>query len=163
MVNAELQPVLDNIAIILIQRSQNFTIAESCTGGLVSALITSQAGSSNYYKGGVISYCDSVKEQSLGVPKALLKSVGAVSRPVAKLMAEGVRQNLSSDWGLSVTGIAGPSGGSIEKPVGTVFFSWVGPSFEKTECKNFGATLKREEIQKASAIYCLTEFQKHLH
>jgi nicotinamide-nucleotide amidase len=104
-------------------RSLGLTIAtaESCTGGLIAKLLTDVAGSSDYFLGSVISYSNLVKSSLLGVDPALIERHGAVSAPVAEMMADGVRQRLGSSIGLSTTGIAGPGGGSEEKPVGTVF------------------------------------------
>jgi nicotinamide-nucleotide amidase len=96
-------------------------LAESCTGGLIGKKLTDVPGSSAYYLGGVVSYSNAVKEKILGVPSRDLLEHGAVSALVAEKMARGARQCLESDIGLSVTGIAGPGGGTDEKPVGTVF------------------------------------------
>lgn len=96
-------------------------VAESCTGGMVGAALTDQAGSSRYFLGGVIAYTDAVKRDQLDVSPELLKSVGAVSRDVAEAMAEGVRKKLGSSIGVSVTGIAGPDGGDARKPVGLTY------------------------------------------
>ena len=95
--------------------------AESCTGGLIAHAITSNPGSSGYYLGGVVSYSDAVKRSSLGVPAALLDAYGAVSAQVALAMAAGARERLAADLAVGVTGVAGPSGGSEEKPVGLVY------------------------------------------
>jgi PncC family amidohydrolase len=95
--------------------------AESCTGGLVAHAITSRAGSSGYFVGGVVSYSDEVKRSALGVPADILGQHGAVSAQVALAMAGGVRERLGSDIGIGVTGIAGPDGGSADKPVGLVY------------------------------------------
>lgn len=95
--------------------------AESCTGGLIGHRITSVRGSSSYFQGSVVAYANSVKTGLLGVPNELLATYGAVSREVAQAMAEGVRTQVGADWGLSITGIAGPTGGSKSKPVGTVY------------------------------------------
>lgn len=97
--------------------------AESCTGGLISAKLTSLAGSSVFYKGGIVAYSNEVKENLLGVPGEVLARYGAVSRETALAMAEGVRSITGTDLGLAVTGIAGPSGGTPEKPVGLVYIS----------------------------------------
>ena len=104
-------------------RSLGLTLAtaESCTGGLISKLLTDVPGSSDYFLGSVVSYSNSVKSGLLGVDPALIEKHGAVSAQVAEMMADGVRQRLGSSIGLSTTGIAGPGGGSKEKPVGTVF------------------------------------------
>ncbi len=104
-------------------REKGLTIAtsESCTGGLVANLITDVPGSSDYFKGGVVSYWNEVKHNVLGVSEVILRHFGAVSEPVAIMMAEGVRNLLNTDVGLSTTGIAGPTGGTPEKPVGLVY------------------------------------------
>ena len=99
------------------------SVAESCTGGLLAQRITEVPGSSKYFIGGVIAYANEVKTKELGVEPILLMEHGAVSGPVAEAMAEGVRTRVGTDFGLSITGIAGPDGGTEEKPVGTVFIA----------------------------------------
>lgn len=103
------------------------SVAESCTGGLLGGRLTELPGSSDYVLGGVISYANDVKEQVLGVPPELLRRVGAVSPEVAQAMAEGVRRLTGSTYALSVTGIAGPTGGTQEKPLGLVYHACAGP------------------------------------
>ena len=107
---------------------KTISVAESCTGGLISHLFTSIPGSSAYYLGSVTSYANSVKERVLGVPSEIIRNHGAVSSECAAAMASGVRKLTGSDFAVATTGIAGPGGGSDEKPVGTV---WVGVSSEK--------------------------------
>lgn len=102
--------------------------AESCTGGLIGHSITSVAGSSDYYRGGVISYADEVKVSSLGVPATAIEEHGAVSAQVAVAMAEGLRTRIGCDYGLAVTGVAGPGGGSAAKPVGVTYVATAGPA-----------------------------------
>ncbi len=102
--------------------------AESCTGGKVASLITSVSGSSEYYKGSVVSYCNEVKADVLGVSRADLEKYGAVSSTVAEQMASGVRHLLKTDYAVATTGIAGPTGGSDEKPVGTVWIAVATPT-----------------------------------
>jgi nicotinamide-nucleotide amidase len=102
--------------------------AESCTGGKVASLITSVSGSSEYYKGSVVSYCNEVKADVLGVSRADLEKYGAVSSTVAEQMASGVRHLLKTDYAVATTGIAGPAGGSDEKPVGTVWIAVATPT-----------------------------------
>lgn len=112
----------------LIDRGMTVATAESCTGGLVGAAVTDVAGASQAYVGGVVCYSNEVKESAVGVPHAVLVEHGAVSEPVARAMAEGVRRRLGADWGVGVTGIAGPSGGTAEKPVGLVHWAVAGPT-----------------------------------
>ncbi|MCL6443740.1 MAG: nicotinamide-nucleotide amidohydrolase family protein, partial [Alicyclobacillus sp.] len=104
--------------------------AESCTGGLTASMLTDVPGASEFFHGGVVAYDNRVKERVLGVPTALLESVGAVSEEVARAMALGVRALCGTDFGLAITGIAGPSGGTPEKPVGLVYGSVAGPDGE---------------------------------
>ncbi len=113
---------------ILTAKGQTLSVAESCTGGGIGQLLTAAAGSSVYFWGGVIAYDNRVKAALLGVDPAVLEQDGAVSEAVAAQMAVGVRDRLGTDWGLSVTGIAGPGGGSAEKPVGLVYIGVAGPS-----------------------------------
>lgn len=101
--------------------------AESCTGGLVAGRITSVSGSSSVFLGGVVSYANAVKRDVLGVPQEVLDSVGAVSAECAQAMALGVRERLKADVAVSVTGIAGPDGGTPAKPVGLVYFGVATP------------------------------------
>jgi nicotinamide-nucleotide amidase len=113
-------------------RSRGLTLAtaESCTGGLVAARLTAVAGSSDVFRGSVVAYADDVKERELAVPAELLAAHGAVSAEVAAAMAAGVRQLLGTDVAVSVTGVAGPGGGTPEKPVGLVYLHASGPGGE---------------------------------
>ncbi|MGD9160476.1 MAG: CinA family protein [Desulfobacteraceae bacterium] len=115
----------DSLSKLLITKSLTISVAESCTGGLIGHLITSIPGSSVYFMGGVISYSNQAKCDLLGISPGTLEQYGAVSDQTAKEMAMGVKERFKSDIGISVTGIAGPDGGSIEKPVGTVFMGFV--------------------------------------
>ena len=111
--------------------------AESCTGGGVGSAITSVPGSSSVFKGGVISYANSVKMSVLGVPEHVLETNGAVSGQCAAAMAEGARRLLEADIAVSITGIAGPGGGSVEKPVGLVWFGIASKAGTRTEREVF--------------------------
>ena len=113
---------------LLKDRHCTVATAESCTGGKVASLITSVSGSSEYYKGSVVSYCNEVKADVLGVSRADLEKYGAVSSTVAEQMASGVRRLLKTDYAVATTGIAGPTGGSDEKPVGTVWIAVASPT-----------------------------------
>jgi PncC family amidohydrolase len=134
------------------ERKQSLALAESCTGGLVSATIAAQPGVSSFLWGGVVSYSRQVKQNILGVDAALLDKWGEVHVETARAMARGARTHLKSDWGVSITGIAGPGGGSSEKPVGLVCFGIVGPNFEKTVEQRFG-NLARQDIQQQSVLF----------
>jgi len=109
------------LARLLTERGATLALAESCTGGLLAKRLTDMSGSSAYFMEGLVTYSNDAKERLLGVPHELLMEHGAVSEPVARAMAEGVREDAGTDYGLSVTGVAGPDGGTEEKPVGLVF------------------------------------------
>ena len=136
-------------------RARGLTLgtAESCTGGLVAARLTSVAGSSDVFHGGVVAYDNTVKETFLGVPANLLEAHGAVSAEVAGAMAHGARERLGVDVAVSVTGVAGPGGGTPEKPVGLVFFHVAGPTGEKS--LRFEIPGEREWIRARSAVVAL--------
>jgi PncC family amidohydrolase len=104
-------------------KKKTLAIAESCTGGLISNLITNVSGSSKYFKGSVVAYSNDVKINILGVPEGLIKKHGAVSAQIAREMAIGVKELLDSSLALSITGVAGPTGGTKKKPVGTAFIA----------------------------------------
>lgn len=110
------------------KRGETLAIAESCTGGHIAAALVDIPGASEVFLGGVVAYANSAKEALLGVSPAILREKGAVSEETARAMAEGVRRGFGSTWGIATTGIAGPTGGSVEKPVGTVWIGVTGPS-----------------------------------
>ena len=114
-------PQVRDVATVLRRAGLTVAVAESCTGGLLGAVLTALPGASDYMRGGVIAYADSVKADLLGVSRHELAEHGAVSEPVARAMAEGVRHRCQAALGLSVTGIAGPDGGSATKSVGLIF------------------------------------------
>ncbi|HSB20051.1 MAG TPA: CinA family nicotinamide mononucleotide deamidase-related protein [Anaeromyxobacteraceae bacterium] len=111
----------------LAARKERLAVAESCTGGLLAELVTAVPGASAAFDLGVVAYADAAKEEVLGIPGSLLAAHGAVSEPVARALAERVREIARASWGLGITGIAGPTGGSPEKPVGTVHLALAGP------------------------------------
>jgi nicotinamide-nucleotide amidase len=136
-------------------RAQGLTLAtaESCTGGLVAARLTEVPGSSDVFLGAIVAYSDEVKAAQLGVPEALLAQYGAVSAEVAAAMAHGARARLGADVAVSVTGIAGPGGGTDEKPVGLVFLHAAGHSGELARRLDFPGD--RETIRQRSAVAAL--------
>jgi PncC family amidohydrolase len=135
-------------------------VAESCTGGLLGTLITNTPGSSAYFEGGVIAYSDEVKQQILGVPRDTLEQHGAVSPETAIAMAKGARTLLRTDLALATTGIAGPSGGTPEKPVGLVFIALA--SANGTTCKRYCWPGDRWQNREWSAQAALALLHEHL-
>ena len=139
------------VARLLKERNQTLSLAESCTGGFLAHLITSNAGSSEYFLGGVVSYTNPVKHHWLGVSQDLLSSVGAVSEEVAIAMAEGTRTATGASWGLSTTGIAGPTSDAQGHPVGSVWVAVAGPQGTKSRHFQFGKSRERNIIMAANS------------
>jgi len=135
----DLQTLLDELR----QTGKTVACAESCTGGMIAHLLTSEPGASTYFLGGVIAYANIVKEQVLGVQSEDLQQYGAVSEPVALQMAQGVRRLTGADYTVATTGVAGPDGGSEEKPVGTVWIAWAGPDGATAQKFTFSRTRER--------------------
>lgn len=138
------------------------TAAESCTGGLLSQRVTSVAGSSDYFLGGAVTYSNELKTRLVGVPADMIAEYGAVSEPVARAMAEGVRTHLGSDWGVGITGVAGPGGGTPEKPVGTVHIAVAGPGEGEVEHRRLRLPGDRERIRMFSAQIALEMLRRRL-
>lgn len=136
-------------------------VAESCTGGLLAERITRVAGSSDYFLGGAVTYTNELKIQILGVPPEMLAEHGAVSEPVARAMAEGVRRVFHSDWGAGITGVAGPGGGSEAKPVGTVHIAVAGPD-GRLEHRKVRFPGDRERVRAQSAQLALDLLRRML-
>lgn len=135
--------------------------AESCTGGMIGAALTAVPGSSAVYKGGIISYCNEIKHKLLGVPEDVLLSCGAVSAPVAEVMAKGAREALKTDIAVSVTGLAGPGGDEFGNLVGTVFVGY--SDANETTCQRFFFKGDRESVRTqavAAALRMILERQK---
>ncbi|MCY2926675.1 MAG: competence/damage-inducible protein A [Planctomycetota bacterium] len=138
---------------LLRRRGQTLATAESCTGGLIGEMVTQVAGSSEYYLGGVVAYDNRVKIGLLDVPAALLNEHGAVSEPVAAAMAQCVRRRIGAEWALAVTGIAGPGGGTLDKPVGLVYTALAGAEGTKVEKTIFPGD--RQSIRHRAAVAAL--------
>jgi nicotinamide-nucleotide amidase len=135
----------------LADKGATLATAESCTGGVVATMITAIAGVSPYYLGGVVSYANHAKSELLGVPPGLIETHGAVSAQVAAAMAEGVRNRLGADLGLSTTGVAGPGGGTPEKPVGLVYVGLATAKGTQTRRLDIGSDQPRDIIQRRSS------------
>lgn len=143
---------------LLEKQGQTLSTAESCTGGRLGQIITSISGSSAIYLGGIITYSDESKLNILHLPKRILQRHGAVSEQTAFYMAQNVKKLFGSSWGLSITGIAGPSGGSTEKPVGFICFGWSGPQVTITESIRFRPA-GRARLQKQAAQHALSRLK----
>tara|TARA_B100000768_G_scaffold56271_1_gene54747 strand:+ start:3018 stop:3503 length:486 start_codon:yes stop_codon:yes gene_type:complete len=121
----------------LAKRRHRVTTAESCTGGGVASAITEVAGSSGWFEVGYVTYSNRHKQQVLGVAKSILAEHGAVSEAVVRAMVDGALKASGADYGIAISGIAGPTGGSADKPVGTVWFAWQGPLGSEAACRRF--------------------------
>lgn len=151
------------VGTLLQKAGQTLSVAESCTGGGLGSLISAIAGCSDYFKGGVIAYDNEVKARCLGVDENDLASLGAVSAPVAEQMAQGVQRLLKTDWGLSITGIAGPGGGTAAKPVGLVYIGLIQPDGKVNSFEHrFGNNQDRSLIRHLSACSALDHLRRQL-
>jgi PncC family amidohydrolase len=145
----------------LVEQGRTVAVAESCTGGLIGHRLTQVPGSSAAFLGGVIAYHNAVKERVLGVPAELLEREGAVSEATALAMAEGARRLLGTDLALAVTGIAGPSGGTDDKPVGLTYVALAGPG--SSTCERHLWQGEREANKESSAEAALALLRRYLH
>jgi len=148
---------------LLREKGWTLSIAESCTGGLVCDRITDVPGSSKYFEGGMVNYSNESKAKHLGIPSDYIKRYGAVSPQVARKMAQGVRKAFNTTFGLSTTGVAGPTGGTKRSPVGRVFIgiasgkrTWV----NKLDLKGSRKEIKKKATEKSLEFFCETLFEK---
>ena len=148
------EQLIAQLAERLVHQGQKLVTAESCTGGMIAASITAQAGSSAWFERGWVTYSNAAKTEELGVDAALINQHGAVSEAVAAAMARGACAHSHSDFAIAVTGIAGPDGGTPDKPVGTVCFGWANQQACRTETVLF--TGDRAAIRKQSVTHALT-------
>lgn len=153
-----MKQIAERLVNSLREKGLHIATAESCTGGMVSAAITSAAGASEVYDGSVVSYANEIKHRVLGVSEETLATVGAVSEECAREMAEGVRRLMKADIGISLTGIAGPGGGTPDKPVGTVFLG-VSDS-EETYAIRLSLSGERDTVREESVKAALCEAYK---
>ncbi len=148
---------------LLLDAKQTVAVAESCTGGGLGAMLTSVSGSSGYFLGGTVTYSNELKQALLGVKAESLNQEGAVSGTVAQQMALGVKKQFHSDWGLSITGIAGPTGGTAEKPVGLVYVGIAYPDQTTDQLElRLGEQRPREIIRHISACHALDQLRRNL-
>lgn len=155
-----LETMLGNL---LKARHQTIATAESCTGGRLAAALNAQSGASAYYMGSVVAYDNTIKEQVLGVKHSTLEKYGAVSEQTVREMAEGVRALMNTDYAIATSGIAGPTGGTPDKPVGTVWIAWATPDGTVAECYHFGVAREREQITQRAVTAALVELIKSLN
>jgi len=148
----------------LVEHGKTIATAESCTGGWVAKVLTDRAGSSAYLMAGLVTYSNEAKQAILGVEESVLAEHGAVSEPVVRQMVAGAVRAADADIAVAISGIAGPGGGSDEKPVGTVWFAWgTGPDCIETSTQCFDGD--RDQVRRKSVLYVLqgvTEFLKTL-
>ena len=148
------------IGALLRKQGWTLSVAESCTGGLVSNRLTNVSGSSGYFEGSMVSYSNRAKAAHLGIPPAYLQKHGAVSTEVARKMAEGVRKAFRTDFGLSTTGVAGPTGGTKKTPVGLVFIALSDGRRSRVKREEFIGT--RLQIKQQASQRCLEFLHEHL-
>ena len=142
------------LADLMLKKGLFLATAESCTGGMISAACTDLAGSSAWFERGFVTYSNAAKTASLGVDAELIQQHGAVSQPVAEAMVRGAISHSLAQVAVAVTGVAGPTGGSVEKPVGTVWFGWATPAGVVTEMRRFDGD--RAAVRAATVHHALT-------
>lgn len=156
----DLNQSIEQLASLLRARGQTLATAESCTGGWIAKLCTDWAGSSAWFASGIVSYSNAAKQQYLGVPAAVLATQGVVSEPVALAMARGVVGAFGADYGVAVTGIAGPEGGTPEQPVGTVWLAWATPERAEAACYVWSGS--RDDVRRQAVAAALTGLLQRL-
>ena len=155
------QEMEDVVGRLLIEKGRTISVAESCTGGLIGHRLTNVPGSSGYFCGGVVSYSNQSKVNILGVDAETINEYGAVSGETAQEMARGIRERMESDLGVAVTGIAGPDGGSRDKPVGTVYIGF--SNAEKGFSRRYGFWGNRKQIKLNTSMMALDWVRRHLN
>ena len=159
--NASVDDLVAQLAALLTARGWMLASAESCTGGMIAAACTDLAGSSAWFERGFVSYSNAAKTELLGVPTGLIATHGAVSEAVARAMAQGALAHAHAQCAVAVTGVAGPSGGSADKPVGTVWFAWATPGGLHSECQRFDGG--RAAVRSATVEHSLRTLMDLLH
>ena len=159
--NASVDDLVAQLAALLTARGWMLASAESCTGGMIAAACTDLAGSSAWFERGFVSYSNAAKTELLGVPTGLIATHGAVSEAVARAMAQGALAHAHAQCAVAVTGVAGPTGGSADKPVGTVWFAWATPGGLHSECQRFDGG--RAAVRSATVEHSLRTLMDLLH
>jgi nicotinamide-nucleotide amidase len=147
------QALTRQLAGLLLAKGHMMATAESCTGGMIAAACTDLAGSSAWFERGFVTYSNAAKTELLGVPAALIAEHGAVSEPVVRAMAEGALRHSRAHIAVAVTGVAGPGGGSADKPVGSVWFGWATAGGVKTQLCHFAGD--RHQVRQATVLRAL--------
>ncbi|WP_417282395.1 CinA family protein [Comamonas sp.] len=156
-----IEELVQQLAAMLMEKGWMLATAESCTGGMIAAACTELAGSSQWFDRGFVTYSNEAKTEMLGVPAELIARHGAVSEEVVRAMAKGAIKNSRAQVSIAVTGIAGPSGGSAEKPVGTVWVGWCMEDVIHSTLLNL--TDSRHHIRQATTAYALQRIHLQLH
>ncbi len=151
----QISDVCAALAQVFIDQKLTMASAESCTGGMISAACTDLPGSSVWFERGFVTYSNAAKTDMLGVPAAVIQTHGAVSEEVARAMAIGALEHSLADWSLAVTGVAGPSGGSAAKPVGTVWLAWACKSSGRCEAQLKLFSGDRKTVREATTAFGL--------
>ncbi len=154
------EPLVADIAARLLARGEWLAVAESCTGGLIAAACTELPGSSNWFERGLATYSNRAKQELLGVPEALLAAHGAVSEPTVRAMAEGLLARAPVQHAIAVSGIAGPAGGTPEKPVGTVWIAWADRQGVLARCFQFAGD--RRSVRQQAVLAALQALAERL-
>lgn len=151
--DAALRALAERVGAALTVRGLRLVAAESCTGGWIAKALTDVPGSSGWFDGGWVVYADAAKRRLLGVPEDVLRTHGAVSEPVVRALASAARERLGADCAVAVSGIAGPSGGTPEKPVGLVWFGWAVGDAATAESRRFAGD--RDAVRRQSVAFAL--------
>jgi nicotinamide-nucleotide amidase len=158
----EIEKIAMRVSHLLTKKKINLVTAESCTGGFVAQILTSIPGSSAWFERGFVTYSNAAKQEMLGVPASLIQQYGAVSEQVAQAMAAGALKHSQANVSLAITGIAGPDGGSVEKPVGLVWFGWQAEGLKQVtqHCHFMG---DRTSIREQAVCYSLSQLASFLN
>ena len=159
MTEREISRIVRELGALLLERGETLAVAESCTGGWIAKAITDLPGSSAWFQAGFVTYSNGAKKRLLGVRSRTLEAHGAVSAETAAEMARGALERATADWSLAVTGIAGPGGGTAQKPVGLVCFAWTNAIAQpQTESQLFSGD--RRAVRRQAAAYALAGLRK---